>query len=96
MPQVAQTDDGVRHALVALASMHEHFGEGELYGQVDNKFAIKHYNLAVRRHLNSISRLNPDPDRALSYLIPCAMFICIEVGHLLPTAYSHNWLRAEG
>lgn len=80
--QIASWDDGIRHGLVALASLHEEY-EREGAASVPsatNRFALVQYNLAIRQHLEGVR------DRGLSenvevFVAPCLIFICIEVGY---------------
>lgn len=77
--QTATHDDGVRHALVALSSLHEMFATGDatIRDKVTNSFAMRHYNLAIRRHLKRLDT----PNYTIHFeehLAPWLIFICIE------------------
>jgi len=78
--QVAHIDVGVRHALIALAYLHEDFENGAVHRKVENTSVLKHYNLAIRNHLNLVANHEQaSAAEAYKYLIPCLIFIVIEV-----------------
>lgn len=74
--QAAHADAGLRHAVVALAAVHEDFEGGDLNGR-NATFALRQYNLAIGKHLEVLLASNgPTLDE---YLAPCIVFICIEL-----------------
>ena len=78
--QAAHVHPGIRHAIVALGSFHELFessGEAEL---VQDDFALKQYNLAIRKCLENIDAQH---NNVHNYVASYMIFICIEVlqGH---------------
>ena len=79
--QASHSDSSIRHALVALASLHEDFEKTGDAEQTRNNFALKQYNLAIREHLDS---LVPHETRSVdNYVASCMIFISIEAiqGH---------------
>jgi len=78
--QIASQDEGVRHGLVALASMHEEFEkEGSLFDHDSGgQFGLVQYNLAIRRHLEQVQRRDLSVN-VETLVAPCLIFICIEV-----------------
>ncbi|KAK5376135.1 hypothetical protein LTR20_000547 [Exophiala xenobiotica] len=91
--QIAREDVAVRHALVALAALHENFAaKGDSSSKrrtpESEHFALKQYNLAIHRHLQQIAgaTLDNSDTKTLElerYLVSSLIFICIEIirGH---------------
>ena len=86
--RAAHFDQGIRHAIVALGTIHERFssryGSQFLDDRDDEhvKFALSQYNLAIKEIVNPTGRRQrPTAD---VYLASCLIFICIEVRHLAP------------
>jgi hypothetical protein len=82
--QIASWDDGIRHGLVALASLHEEY---EMEGAAPvpssaNSFALVQYNMAIRQHLERVQVLDLSENVEV-FVAPCLIFICIEVGTFL-------------
>ncbi|KAI1629070.1 hypothetical protein EDD37DRAFT_615984 [Exophiala viscosa] len=80
--QLASEDEAVRHGVVALASLHENFGVGRVNGGDSEHFALKQYNLAIRRHMNQLE--SPKSQAGIEcHLAACLIFISIEIirGH---------------
>ena len=75
VPQMAQTDEGIRHAMIALAAVHERF---QLHDPDTGGFALAQYNLAINQHFRALndSRTRKHTE---AYLVSCILFICIEV-----------------
>ncbi|KAK5051003.1 hypothetical protein LTR84_003562 [Exophiala bonariae] len=78
--QIASWDDGIRHGLVALASLHEEY---EMEGAISlpssaNSFALVQYNLAIRQHLERVQDLDLSGNVEV-FVAPCLIFICIEM-----------------
>lgn len=92
--QAAQYDPGIRHATIALASVHRTFeetGDAETYLDA---FGLHQYQLAIRQHIDDLSQCITDPssfgagrgrEGLGSYLASSMVFICIEMlqGHFL-------------
>jgi len=78
--QIASRDNGVQHALIALASLHEEFEMGTVStgNNSTDRFALTQYNLAIRHHLDQVKNLDGDAS-VETYLAPCLIFLCIEV-----------------
>lgn len=74
VPQIAQTEPSVRHALVAFSGFHERFVRGSI--PVDEHFGFKQYNLAIRQLLECRS----SQISQLIGLLCCLLFVSIEVG----------------
>lgn len=82
LPQAAHFDVGIRHGLLALASIHESFAGDQTKSVGAEAFALEQYNLAIRHHVKSL--LHPKQSDSLeAYLVSCLIFICIEAlrGH---------------
>jgi hypothetical protein len=71
--QIACFEPGIRHAVFALASFHEHFMDPA--GSVDQAFALSQYNLAIKALLNPVHKQTSP----FVHLFSCVIFICIEV-----------------
>lgn len=83
--QAARTDPSARHALIALAAVHEDY-EGQTQGAIvrTNQFALQQYNRAIRSHVRRCESTQAmSPNDLKSYLVSCVVFICIEMlqGH---------------
>lgn len=81
--QAAHHDQGIRHALIALSSVHERYErqhEFPCFSFEDDgsvQFALKQYNLAIQRLISPSSKDQQTlPD---VHLVSCIIFICIEV-----------------
>ncbi|KAK2616598.1 hypothetical protein QQS21_000421 [Conoideocrella luteorostrata] len=73
--QVADSENCIRHSLIALASYHElYMGHTSLPTRKLNHFALRHYNLSIGAILGS----KKTPSNTHTHLISCVMFICIE------------------
>ena len=70
--QLAYSNDGIKHALLALSSHHERFLQVGYDGATS--FATKHQSLAIKQVLANTSN-----QCTLVHLLSCLMFICIEV-----------------
>lgn len=71
--QIAQSDAGIRHALVSFSAYHEAYTNDSTRDEMP--FALRHYNLSIEklrgsRHQSSWTYL---------HLVSCSIFICIEV-----------------
>ena len=76
IPQIAQREPSIRHALIALSDFHEHF---MLPGSSNGErpcFGLRQYNLAIRELLNPCA----NQKTPLIYLLCCLLFVTIEVG----------------
>ena len=81
--QAAHVDPGIRHAVVALASLDEEFQRSGEADSMQDDFALKQYNLAIRQHLDRIGNLCNAIGSLDNYLASSMVFICIEIlqGH---------------
>lgn len=79
--QIASWDDGIRHGLVALASLHEEYEKKKPASipSSANRFVLVQYNLAIRQHLEKVQVLDL-PENVEVFVASCLIFICIEVG----------------
>lgn len=82
MLQISHSEPCIRHAIIALGSLHEQFGSrdtllpSEAQSLIDGDFAIEQYRKAVRHLRNSISS---GRDEALYLSLICAiLFICFD------------------
>lgn len=76
--QAAHEDAGVRHALIALASTHECFGQKVKPRLEIEEFILGQYNQAINHHVRAFTQ-SGNPANADAYLVSCILFICIEV-----------------
>jgi len=87
VPQIAFTDHGVRHALIALASRYETFQNRD-WGNVEQaQFTLRQCNLAIAKYLSSNGSSDPQGSR-VHYLLSCLIFIYIEVRVFKRVAYT--------
>lgn len=73
--QVSQTEPAVRHAVLAVSSLHEGLMNGSLSGGTTQSFALQQYNKAIAHVLNQMQ--NPLTKLSVS-LITCVLFVCVE------------------
>ena len=97
LPAAAHHDPGIRHAVYALASAHRLFEETGEADSEDDVFGMTHYQLAIRQHIEDLSRFTSAAEGAgalaegkgkeglESYLASSMLFICIEMvrGHFV-------------
>ena len=65
-------EDAVRHAIVALGALHEHYS---VTSQMDEGFAMKQYSKAMTKIMKLDMKSNTSTDIAL---ISCILFACFE------------------
>jgi hypothetical protein len=82
VPQVAESDPAARHAVIAISSLYEDFSTSstdvppsDTPGWHGNAFALRQYNLAIRRVLAPGHKF-PDLDTLLTVSL---LFTCIEL-----------------
>ncbi|KAM0262650.1 hypothetical protein ACHAPA_009163 [Fusarium lateritium] len=75
--QVAQSADGIKHAVVALAYYHELYLTHQQWLQLESTHALKHYNFAIKELL---APLPNDSTQGHILILSCLIFISIEVG----------------
>lgn len=80
--QISQTEPAVRHAVLAVSSLHEGLRAGAvtslwdgLLSQPSQSFALQQYNKAISRLLAQMSNPLTKP---LASLLTCVLFVCIE------------------
>lgn len=76
--QISQTEPAVRHAVLAVSSLHEGLGAGLSDGalsQPQQSFALQQYNKAIARLLD---QMNNPFTKPLASLLTCVLFVCIE------------------
>lgn len=80
--QICQTEPAVRHAVLAVSSLHEGLGTGTIMpfrdgrlGQSMQSFALQQYNRAITRLLD---QMNNPLTKPLASLLTCVLFVCIE------------------
>ena len=78
--QVAQSETGIRHALIALSSYHEAYVNDSSTDEVP--FALNYYNRSIKHFRENGSRSS----WTYVYLVSCSLFICIEVCRYLKTS----------
>jgi hypothetical protein len=100
--QASETEPGVRHAIIALASAHRSrfttWGDGNIFSlKYHDSFVLKQYNNAIK-DLNSHMSVE-DPQSVRITAISCMVFICLEMlrgeFHIMNTHFQHgiNLLR---
>ncbi len=86
--QAAYHEPAIRHAVVAIGSLHEQLERRTVVKEVDKIFALEQYNLAIRELLLPLSQTG---ERAVDVcLIACILFTCFEVWMIqffLPSCY---------
>lgn len=82
MLQICQTEPAVRHAVLAVSSLHEGLGAGTIIPFTDGRltqstqsFALQQYNKAIARLLD---QMNNPLTKPLASLLTCVLFVCIE------------------
>jgi hypothetical protein len=75
LPQIAESESCIRHALVALSSYHRRYIDRQVQDG-GASFALGQYNLAIKGLVRS-PQGPPQPPHI--YLVSCLIFICIEV-----------------
>lgn len=80
--QISQVEPAVRHAVLAVSSLHEGLGAGATTARLDvpssrstQSFALRQYNKAISRLLAQMSNPLTKP---LASLLTCVLFVCIE------------------
>lgn len=77
--QVAQTEPAVRHAVLAVSTLHEGLTQGTIVQSTDGcptqSFALQQYNKAIARLLD---QMNNPLTKPLASLLTCVLFVCIE------------------
>lgn len=80
--QICQAEPAVRHAVLAVSSLHEGLGAGDILPFTDGRptqpaqsFALQQYNKAIARLLD---QMNNPLTRPLASLLTCVLFVCIE------------------
>lgn len=86
--QAAAADSAIRHAVMALSSVHESFAKSENSENIASEFASREYGLAIADHLARLQEVERRNDGMESYLTSCVLFICIEMllGHFQSVA----------
>lgn len=80
MLQICHTEPAVRHAVLAVSSLHEGLGgtmpftDGSL-SRTQQSFALQQYNKAIARVLD---QMNNPLTKPLASLLTCVLFVCIE------------------
>lgn len=80
--QISQTEPAVRHAVLAVSSLHEGLATGTITPLEDGtiahatqSFALQQYNKAIARLLDQMNNPLTSP---LASLLTCVLFVCIE------------------
>lgn len=86
--QICQTEPAVRHAVLAVSSLHEGLGTGTIMACTDGRsgqstqaaqapqsFPLQQYNKAITRLLD---QMNNPLTKPLASLLTCVLFVCIE------------------
>lgn len=75
VPQAAHSEPAVRHAVLAISSLYEHFGVQKSSCMTEptlSNYAIRHYNLAIK-YLTTPDFVSMD-----TVLLVCILFVCTE------------------
>ncbi|KAM0236953.1 hypothetical protein ACHAP5_009240 [Fusarium lateritium] len=92
--QVAQSADGIKHAVVALAYYHELYLTHQQWLQLESTHALKHYNLAIKELL---APLSDDSSQGHIPILSCLIFISIEVDSTkLNLIYANQFKLLQG
>ncbi|KAI9846320.1 MAG: hypothetical protein M1837_004173 [Sclerophora amabilis] len=80
--QASHSESAVRHAVVALASLHEKIQSADMRTNTDHNidkdgFALRSYNKSIRHLQKALSTCGPQSTEIA--LMACVMFICFEV-----------------
>jgi hypothetical protein len=79
--QAAYHEPAIRHAIVAIGSIHELFENESAIIDANRTFALEQYHLALRELLAPLSETG---QRGVDVcLISCILFTCFEVRHSL-------------
>ena len=77
--QICQTEHAVRHAVLAVSSLHEGLLQGTvdpyMDGGASQSFALQQYNKAISRLLDQMNNAGSKP---MASLLTCILFVCIE------------------
>ncbi|TLD32831.1 hypothetical protein PspLS_00399, partial [Pyricularia sp. CBS 133598] len=92
--QVCQTEPAVRHAVLAVSSLHEHLAykrghltlqntgsttaEQHIHSEPQHSFALHQYNKAIAC---LIGQMKDTTSRPLAPLLTCVLFVCLEFMH---------------
>lgn len=88
LPRIAASEDSVKHAMIALASLYETCSDTDGYpGPLEQDFSLVQYNKAIK----SLKYRCDTGDQAVeSTLLTCILFICLEFMRGNPdTALNH-------
>ncbi|KAK5544861.1 hypothetical protein LTR23_003990 [Exophiala sp. CCFEE 6169] len=77
---LAQQDPSVRHALIALSSMHEHYAAVDHFAPARGiDFALDHYGKAIREVVRLNNNTQAQAEQSFDYaLVTCALFSSFE------------------
>ncbi|KAK0711318.1 hypothetical protein B0H67DRAFT_602120 [Lasiosphaeris hirsuta] len=76
--QICQTEPAVKHAVLAVSSLHEGMMAMAPYAEADDRhsFALSQYNKAIACLLDQMREVDAKP---LVPLLTCVLFVCIEL-----------------
>ncbi|KAK3357296.1 hypothetical protein B0T25DRAFT_589604 [Lasiosphaeria hispida] len=76
--QICQTEPAVKHAVLAVSSLHEGMMAPTPYAEADDRhsFALSQYNKAIACLLDQMREVDAKP---LVPLLTCVLFVCIEL-----------------
>ncbi|KAN0119295.1 hypothetical protein V8E51_001503 [Hyaloscypha variabilis] len=79
VPRLACSEPSVQHAMIALASFHEHSNVEDTsvvdHSSSHRQFTIRQYNKAIK-HMNAYQ--GPEKQDPMTILTTCILFICLE------------------
>ncbi|ROV98281.1 hypothetical protein VSDG_04425 [Cytospora chrysosperma] len=73
--QISQSEPTVRHAVLAVSSLHEGFTSAPCAGDTTRSFTLQQYNKAIACLLD---QMNSHSAKPLASLLTCVLFVCIE------------------
>lgn len=77
--QLLPLDASIRHAAIALASIHQNVERIGSPSMLLDAFGLQQYDIAIRRHMADIANSECTTGDLVSYMVACILFISIEV-----------------
>lgn len=89
MLQISQSEPAVRHAVLAVSSLHEGLTSAPCAGDTTQSFTLQQYNKAIACLLDQMKKHTAKP---LASLLTCVLFVCIE---FLQGKYKESLIHLE-
>lgn len=87
--QISQSEPAVRHAVLAVSSLHEGLTSASSAGDTAQSFTLQQYNKAIACLLD---QMNNHLAKPLASLLTCVLFVCIE---FLQGKYKESLIHLE-